>query len=193
VTWEIGPPGRELHTPGGLYLLMHELMAHSRLFAGSTALWAIWRNGHRSAVCGIDEHHDPFARRLSAGLEDRDRWVARHRLTADDGTPFVVDLQRVKTSTEVRRTKQMGGHLPSAVRTNTVPVLFRNYLRGDPTVREWADQVVGEALVDAEQAALAAHRQAIQAGGAPRVLPGPDTEHPDIGQPAAWSACSDPD
>ena len=26
---------------------------------------------------------------------------------------------------EVRRTRQLGGHLPSAARTNTVPVLFR--------------------------------------------------------------------
>ena len=30
VTWEIGPPGRELHTPGGFYLLMRELTARSR-------------------------------------------------------------------------------------------------------------------------------------------------------------------
>jgi hypothetical protein len=32
VTWEIGAPGRELHTPGGSYLLLHRLMARSRGF-----------------------------------------------------------------------------------------------------------------------------------------------------------------
>ena len=66
----------------------------------------------------------------------------------------------------------MGGHLPSAARSNTVPVLFSNYLRGDPTTIEWAHEIVSEAVVDAEQAALAAHRAAQQAaGGGPRILP----------------------
>jgi hypothetical protein len=58
---------------------------------------------------------------------------------------------------EIRRTKQTGGHLPSAARTNTVPVLFRHYLRGDPTVTAWAEEVIGEAIADAEAAALTAH------------------------------------
>src|SRR5699024_1522764 len=30
VTWEIGPPGKELNTPGGVYLLLHRLMAPAR-------------------------------------------------------------------------------------------------------------------------------------------------------------------
>ena len=30
MTWEIGPTTRQLHTPGGVYLLMHELMRRSR-------------------------------------------------------------------------------------------------------------------------------------------------------------------
>ena len=46
VTWEIGPPGRELHTPGGFYLLMLELTARSRQRCGSPLLWCAWRNGH---------------------------------------------------------------------------------------------------------------------------------------------------
>jgi hypothetical protein len=37
VTWEIGPPHRELHTPGGLYLLLHRLYERSREFSGSPA------------------------------------------------------------------------------------------------------------------------------------------------------------
>ena len=67
----------------------------------------------------------------------------------------------------------MGGHLPSAARSNSVPVLFTNYLRGDPTVIEWAHAIVGEALIDAEQSALAAHRRALeQAGGSLKVITG---------------------
>ena len=44
-------------------------------------------------------------------------------------------------------------------------MLFRNYLRGDPTTIEWAQQIVSEALGDVEQAALAAHRRALDAAG----------------------------
>jgi hypothetical protein len=165
VTWEIGPPGRELHTPGGLYLLLHQLMARSRAFSGSTSLWSIWLNGNRSGARGVQEHHNPFARRLAYGTDKHGRWAARHALSADDGQPLVVDLQRLRTSIEVRRTKQMGGHLPSAARTNTYPVLFRNYLRGDPTVEEWAREVIGDALIDAERSALAAHERALASTG----------------------------
>ncbi|MCX4596981.1 hypothetical protein OG819_47345 [Streptomyces sp. NBC_01549] len=44
VTWEIGPPHRALHTPGGLYLLIHKLTARSRAFCGSDRLFCAWRN-----------------------------------------------------------------------------------------------------------------------------------------------------
>lgn len=33
---------------------------------------------------------------------------------------------------DVRRMKRMGGHLPSAAKPNTMPVLFGDYLSGDP-------------------------------------------------------------
>jgi hypothetical protein len=90
-----------------------------------------------------------------------------------------------------------------------MPVLFRNYLRGDATVAAWADDVVADALVDAEQSALAAHQRALDtAGGRLHVLTGePDREglhH--AGVPAAsaqrvtrgeadtaWAACIDHD
>lgn len=39
VTWEIGPPGAELTTAGGLYLLLHRLTARSRARSGSTSIW----------------------------------------------------------------------------------------------------------------------------------------------------------
>jgi hypothetical protein len=35
VTWEAGPASRELHAPGGFYLLLHQLMAAGREFPRS--------------------------------------------------------------------------------------------------------------------------------------------------------------
>jgi hypothetical protein len=202
VTWEIGPPGRELHHPGGFYLLLHELMAASRTFSGSPMVWSVWRNVSGD---GGGEHVNPFAGNLNMPLL-RPAWDTAQGLTGDDGQPLRVDLRRLKTSIEVRRTRRLGGHLPSAARTNTMPVLFRNYLRGDPTVRDWAEQVVGDALADAEKQALAAHAKAMRnAGGGPVVagirgrpcragvqsadgqdLAGTRAEAP-------WNTCSDPE
>ena len=197
VTWEIGKPGRELHTAGGLYLLVLELTARSRAFGETNSLWAVWRNAFDTGSRGPAEHYGMFEGTLARNLYASD-WAAGHGLTADrpppgvperdqDGqaadppkaVPLLVDFNRLKTSTEVRRTRQMGGHLPSSIRTNTIPTLFASYLRDDPTVVEWAQDIVGDALADAEQSALAAHRRAAQTnGGHPKVVPGPaDAQH----------------
>ncbi len=197
VTWEIGPPHRQLHTPGGLYLLLHRLMARGRAFSGSHTLWSTWRNGVHTGLAQIDEHHDPFARNLSAGVVVS-RWGRRHELRADPtradeiGEPLSVELRRIRTTVEVRRTRAVGGHLPSAVQSNTMAVLFANYLRGDATAQAWAEEVLGEAVADAEAAALAVHRQTLSVSGH-SVLPLHDA------QPAgersvegAWNRCADP-
>jgi len=68
----------------------------------------------------------------------RDRW---RPLLADasegrEAKPLQVTFNRIKTSTEVRRTRRLGGHLPSAAKSNTMQVLFRNYLGGDPVIVE---------------------------------------------------------
>lgn len=215
VTWEIGPPDRELHTPGGVYLMVHRLTARSRGLSGGPGLWSIWRSGHRDGVTGPREHHDPFARRLNANLH-RSRWITARGVLADqvpaaDGAPrpagpLPLSFNRLKTSIDVRRTRQMGGHLPSAARTNTIPVLFRHYLRGDASVVSWASEVIAEAAADAEAAALAAHHRAAQtAGGGPVVLADPAAQQPHDGQDdadcahragtamdTAWSACTNP-
>lgn len=198
VTWEIGPPGRELHTPGGLYLLLHRLMVRSRAVSGSASLWSVWRNGNRQPVYGADEHYDPFVRRLDTDIARQGEWAARHGLRADGdppGPPLHVSLPRLRTTVQVRRTKRLGGHLPSAAQTNTIPVLFRNYLRGDPTATDWAHEVVSEAVVDAEQAMLAAHRRALQVRGESlRVISGPErsTGQRPVPEDAAWTACENP-
>ena len=201
VTWEIGPPGRELHHPGGFYLLLHELMAASRTFSGSPLVWSVWLNASGD---GAAEHVNPFARNLNMPIL-KPGWDTARGLIGDDGQPLRVELRRVKTSIEVRRTRRLGGHLPSAARTNTMPVLFRNYLRGDPAVRDWAEQVVGDALADAEKQALAAHARAMRnAGGGPVVagvcgrpfragMQGADGQDLAGGRAEApWNTCSDP-
>lgn len=198
VTWEIGPPHRELHTPGGLYLLLHRLMARGRVFSGSESIWSTWRNGRSTTDLGPEEHHDPYARQLAANLCLMG-WADRHGLQQDASAdepsqPLPIDLRRLRTTTEVRRTRALGGHLPSAARSHTTDVLFESYLRGDPHAREWAEEVVGRALSDAEDAALAAHRRTLATNGAKhlRVHSDVPTEAAERQQDGAWNACADP-
>ena len=73
VTWEIGPPGRELHTPGGFYLLMLELTARSRQRCGSPLLWCVWRNGHAAGLGVADDHIAPFESSLQRNADPADR------------------------------------------------------------------------------------------------------------------------
>ncbi|MEU8003669.1 hypothetical protein AB0B66_21135 [Catellatospora sp. NPDC049111] len=190
VTWEIGPPGRELHHPGGLYLLLHELMARSRALAGDpSSYWAFWRDRRRTSTSTEQDHGKPFRAALTAGIEVKG-WAQERGLVDDDGQPLRLEFNRLRTSIEVRRTRKMGGHLPSAARSNTVAVLFSNYLRDDPTVRDWAAEVTGAALAEAEQAALAAHRRRVESNGAATVGPQADVAS-GVGGDGPWSACRD--
>lgn len=193
VTWEIGPPSRELHTPGGVYLLLLTLTARSRAVCGSPHLFCVWGNRHRDGERGTPEHSAVF----SATLHGRDlalsKWAAeRHDPVLADPAPtparregdepaaepdpvaLKVSFNRIKTSVDIRRTKQLGGHLPSAARSNTMPVLFNSYLRSDPTMLDWAHEVMADAVSEAERAALDAHERALTAaGGALLVVAGP--------------------
>lgn len=165
VHWEGGPNDSGLHTPGGFFLLLHELTSSSRAFSGSRRVWSIWTRDNmrgtadfirtRSAANG---HIDPFDLQVGRWLEHR-KWVAQHGLTADGNgpgaEPLVLSMNRLKTTVEVRRTRAVGGHLRSASRTNTPDVSFLHYLRSDPRVRDWADEVLTEALHEAEHNAHA--------------------------------------
>ena len=186
----------------------------------------MWRNGHAARLGVADNHFAPFQDSLSCTSILPTVWAANRGrpLLADpqpttagsDGTspgvpapglPLQVSFNRIKTSMEVRRTKRMGGHLPSAAKSNSMPVLFRNYLSGDPVITAWAEEVLGEALLDAEQAARQAHERAARAaGGGPRVVPGPAGSAaleasglaPDTARQVAdgdldtgWTACAD--
>ncbi|MEH0934445.1 hypothetical protein [Micromonospora psammae] len=195
VTWEIGPPGRELHHPGGVYLLLHRLMACGReLSTGPSSFWAVWRNLRRQASATVNEIGNPFAAALTAGIEVRQWGLDQHRLRGDDGQPLPVAFKRLRTSVEVRRTRALGGHLPSAARSNTAVVLFRNYLQADPVAREWAQEVTSDAITAAEQAALDAHRSALAGPVRPTVSGQPSMSHDAAhqgGQEGPWSACRD--
>lgn len=214
VSWDIGPPGRELHHPGGLFLLVTELTALSRRFSNTDRLWAIWRDGRHAKVTGAAEHYYPYAKNLD-GPATVGQWSNRQEGLWADPRPdgqrdrLALDCIRLKRSMEVRRTKQMGGHLPSAARSNTYPVLFSSYLRGDPSIAAWADDVVAIALTDAEDAAWQAHQDGLaRSGGHLQVIPGEPTpatlEHGGIDPAAAqriaaghqdsgWSACAAPE
>ncbi|WP_032392093.1 hypothetical protein [Rhodococcoides fascians] len=196
VTWEIGPPHRELHTPGGLYLLLHRLMERGRALSDSTALWSSWRNTNYDRGT-VAEHHNPFAQSL-AGRFTFAKWSRLRELHTDpDATghtaPLGLDMRRVRTSVEVRRTRSVGGHLPSAARSNSVEVLFSHYLRGDPTAKEWARQTMSEALRDAEAAALSAHTHVLAEHGVTELEVRADTaaDEPSAGEEGAWTACAD--
>jgi hypothetical protein len=211
-TWEIGPPSRRLHTPGGFYLQLCRLTESSRAFSGSATVWSVWRNGRRAGTAGTAaEHWDPFSARLRAELGLCD-WAGLHDLRGDDGRRLKLDMNRLRTTVEVRRTRQMGGHLPSAARTNTIQTLWSSYLRGDPAVTEWAEDVLDQAFADAEHAALEAHRRALAAhSGSLRIVSGQagDGGIPAGGTPGGdggtargaspgaldtgWTACTDPE
>jgi len=202
VTWEIGPPGKELNTPGGVYLLLHRLMAPAReLLDDPSAFWAVWQP-QRTKTGG--ECHNPFAATLSGGPRHRP-WVQAHGINADpaagkpekDAALLRLNFNRLKSSIDVRRTRQMGGHLPSAARSNTTGVLFRNYLAGDHSTIEWARDLVAETLVEVEQAAWSAHRRALGIQGvkeldirtSPLENGTPQDSAKQVG--TAWTSCTD--
>jgi hypothetical protein len=128
-------------------------------------------------------HISPFAKALDRPLYFR-RWASAHGLLDDDGQPLELSLNRLRTTVEVRTTRAAGGHLPTSARTNTMDVQFAHYLRGDPTVMEWAAEEVSAAVVDAEQHARQAHL---------RVLAGPDAQHAQDPAAAAAQLGTDPE
>ena len=215
-TWEIGKPGQELRTPGGLYLLMLRLMEPARSLVTDSPYWAVWLGAGRS---GPDRVGNPFGAALNTEVSNRD-WVRKHGLHADTssdqasndvprgtGDPphfperdLPLSFPRLKKSVDVRRTRAVGGHLPSSTRSNTVPVLFRNYLSGDPSTIDWARGVMSDAVADAERSAWAAHQKALQVSGRQRLDVRPSstpaaTAPSSAGSSAPaegpWSACRD--
>lgn len=152
VHWEIGKPSQQLQTPGGFYLLLQELTDLSRSFSGTTSLWSIWIAGNRHVGLfdiGLDQDH--------ATRE----WRRELNLPGDDGEPLIITMPRLKKTVDVRTTRATGGHLPSSTRSNSMPVLFSNYLRGDESVKDWAADIVTSAFADAEAEARFTHARVL--------------------------------
>ncbi|WP_405844549.1 hypothetical protein [Streptomyces sp. NBC_01518] len=180
VHWEIGTTeSRQLHTPGGYYLLLHHLTRSGRRLSGGPRLWSIWagaagrKGADWQAKADANGHIDPFGTRLNRSLR-LNRWSQSHGLTDDSGQPLALNLNRLKTTVEVRTTKAVGGHLPSASRTNTLDVSFAHYLQGDPRIREWADQVITSAIDDAENAARAFRPRILDSAGEQALATAPE-------------------
>lgn len=167
IHWEVGRDSAQLHTPGGWFLLLHELTAPSRIFSRTSRIWAIWTGDigpgpeyFVQARKHANGHIDPFELRLGRVMKMHE-WVAQHGLTTDPASedsvpePLVLSMSRLKKTVEVRTTRELGGHLPSASRTNTPDVSFLHYLRNDPRIKDWAEQILTEALEDTEASAHA--------------------------------------
>jgi hypothetical protein len=153
VHWEIGTPSQQLRRPGGYYLLLEQMMQLGRSFSGTPSLWSVWDPP--------DGHHGPFDVALHLKDWHMQRWKQRHQLIDDNGQPLQITSLRLKKTVDIRNTRAAGGHLPSSIRSNTMPVLFTNYLRGDPSVHDWAGGVITAALSDAETAAQACHARVL--------------------------------
>lgn len=202
--WEVGRPGRELHNAGGLYLLLLKLMGPARELLEGEPYWAVWAGGGRGGPNGV---RDAFSAALNLE-ESNAEWTGRHDLRVDADVDeqagvektgeseqparLALNFNRLKTSAEVRRVREMGGHLPSAVRSNTVPVLFRNYLLGDATTLDWAKEEMAESLLDVEQAALDVHRRSLAAMGRTQIqiTPVRAQSDPPLDE-TGWTSCSD--
>jgi hypothetical protein len=198
---------KELTTPGGVYLLLHRLMTPARdLSDDPGSFWAVW---HHSGRNGNEGCRNPYMKKLNTAMRNQP-WMHERDIRADAdpsdpgsiGPILSLEFNRLKTSIDVRRTRQMGGHLPSAARSNSTGVLFSNYLAGDASTIDWARDLVAETLVEVEKAAWSAHRRALATHGVTdlqirRRRAEDELEAVDMGLPphetevAAWTDCSD--
>ena len=155
VHWEIGTPSQQLQRPGGYYLLLEQMMRPGRSVSGTSSLWSVWNPRQF--------HYGPFD--VAMHLKDWHmlQWKRSLSLLDDNGQPLQITLPKLKKTVDIRNTRASGGHLPSSVRSNTMPVLFTNYLRGDPSVRDWAGRVITAALADAETEARVCHARVLAA------------------------------
>ncbi|KMS80288.1 hypothetical protein ACH49_08395 [Streptomyces leeuwenhoekii] len=170
VTWDVGRPSDRLKTAGGYYLFCERLTRRGRQFSRSPLIWSVWTNGKMNGKDATGGHKNPFDARLNL-TSTLTSWV-KTRPELRDLSDFSLDLNRLKTTLDRINTRAAGGHLPSSTRSNTQDVLFRNYLAGDPDVQDWAEDVITEALEDAEDAARTAYRQARKATGELKVVTG---------------------
>lgn len=203
VTWEIGSAKNRLKTPGGIYLWLHKLMAPARAQSPDpTQLWAIW-HGQKNQDGTFGTCINPFYNDLGGDLRPGN-WPQKYNLLADTienvvdsqpPVPLKLSFNRLKTSADVRRTRKLGGHLPSAAKSNSTRVLFSNYLSGDQSTIEWAHDLMGQTFSEIEKSAWAHHQQTLAAMGSSRLHVIENSTHG--GTPSepryqtTWTECTD--
>ncbi len=145
--WEIGTPDQQLHTTAGVYLLVHDMTSASRRHSGTLALWSVWTDIRK----GSPGHGFPWERDLSYVNLSLSRWARSHDFL-EDGLPLELSFNRLRTTVLRKQTFAAGGHLPTAAKSNSQQVLYQNYLSGDATVRQWAEDRMTETYSDMEKA-----------------------------------------
>lgn len=149
--WEVGTGSRELLEPGSLYRIVLGLTKFARDASRTGHLLTVWTNPHRGSrrTRAGGGFHYAWESGLGAAPILLNKWAEKHKIV-EAGEPVRLTLNRVRTTTEVRRTRKYGGHTPSAARSNTLGELFRSYLRPDASVEDWKDELIDESFEDAE-------------------------------------------
>ena len=143
--WDIGPESRSLHRAAGVYLLAHELSSWGREFADTDRLWVVWTNPSRDRA----PHHFAWHSTLGQVPLKLGSWAASHRIE-ENGEPLSLSFNALRTTVLRRNAKEVGGHMPTAAKSNSQAVLFTNYLSGDRVVQDWAADTVTSAFEDLE-------------------------------------------
>ncbi|MCI4657320.1 hypothetical protein [Cryobacterium zhongshanensis] len=183
VHWEVGNPSRQLHTSGGIYMLIHDLCAPSRRWAESDRVWAVWTNPRGKEPI---PNRYPWARSLQGPTLDLGGWAKRHAIN-EHGKPLDLSFNRIRTTYLRRETRAVGGHAPSAATKNTQDVLFANYLAGDETTKGWADDIITETFFELEEQ-VRSGRSAALANGSGRLG---DLTLTDKSDESAYLGCRD--
>lgn len=189
VEWEIGSESRQLHRPGGLYLLVEELTSAGRRFAADSHLLIVWSNGTKHRHAGSKGHYYPWARGLGKAAIPLNKWVERHSLGSEQ-KPLRLDLNRLRTTAERLWTENHDMDVRAASITHSPQTRYANYLRPDKVVQRWADALVSDVFTGLE-ARFRRFREDRLGGLGLRVLSAGDTnalESPDAAE-TAYMAC----
>ncbi|WP_147430078.1 hypothetical protein [Frondihabitans australicus] len=187
--WEIGRESRQLHEPGGFFLLIQELTSMARPHVDQDRLFLTWVNPY-------GKYRDGFRFAWSQGLDQIKmlwaHWAREQNLVNDDGGELVFDLNAVRTAFIRQRSRALGGHAPSSTFQNSLEVLFDNYLRGDPETIQWARNLVADTYRDVEVMIRAQHAKTFQATGG-RIPSLDDDTSEGAPDPAlrAYNSCAD--
>ncbi|WGR70331.1 MULTISPECIES: hypothetical protein [unclassified Bradyrhizobium] len=126
-------------TPGGIIRQAIRLTERARRYLGTDALWAWWN--------GYGLRGPKISRRSILAF------VARHGLTADDGSPLHLELSRLRKTQKAERYLHTQGQLEDFAVGHTIAVAARHYA-DIPALRHVHENTIADALRDALDSAL---------------------------------------